>query len=231
MKDKDSSNLPVRVVVIDDHKILREIVIQVVNLIDDFAVVGQADSLSEATGLLQETNPDLVVLDLVLPDTTGLELLKQIKARYPRTRVLVFSGNLNRNLVRAVLAAGAEGIIAKASDLDELKTAIRTVGRGRSFLCAQTSEAVRLMVHSPLTDPPPVEHPPLSKREQTVLRHIAAGLNSREIAAKLGLSCYTVNNFRSKLSKKTGLHRAVQLSLYAAKIGLVGGSIDPFRKW
>jgi DNA-binding NarL/FixJ family response regulator len=163
----------------------------------------------------------------VLPDTTGLSLLRQIRLLRPEARVLVCSGNLSGPLIRSALLAGATGIIGKAVSLDELKQAIQSVATGRAYLCGQTSEAVRLMVHSTMA--PHAKQPVLSQRERTVLQHIAAGLSSKEIAAKLGLSRYTVNNFRSKLSKKTGLHRAVQLSRYAAQIGLVdeAGSTEP----
>lgn len=214
-----------RVVIVDDHEMVAMLFRELIESLAGYAVVGRAANCAEALRICGQLNPDLVMLDLVLPDSSGLTLLRQIRAACPAARVLVCSGNLNGPLIRNALLAGATGIIGKAVSLDVLKAAIHSVSAGRSFLCAQTSEAVRLMVH---TEPVvPATMPALSRREQTVLRHVAAGLSSKEIAAKLGLSYYTVSNFRSKLSKKTGLHRAVQLSRYAAQIGLVDEPLEP----
>jgi two-component system nitrate/nitrite response regulator NarL len=218
----------VKVVIVDDHTMIVELITDIFGKWDGYKVVGHASNCQDALAICQREKPDFVILDVGLPDASGLEAFKQIKALFPKVHVLIFSGNLNDTIIRKALMAGVDGIISKASATAELKTAILSVSTGRTYLCSQTSEAVRLMVRSPAV--PPASRPALSKREQTVLRHIAAGLSSKEIAAKLGLSCYTVNNFRAKLSKKTGLHRAVHLSLYAARMGLINepaGSAHP----
>jgi DNA-binding NarL/FixJ family response regulator len=217
-----------RVVIVDDHAMIVEVISEILGKLAGFKVVGRAATCREAQAVCQGMKPDFVILDVGLPDASGLEAFRQIKALLPKVRVLIISGNLNDWLIKKALVAGVDGIISKASATSELRTAILNVSAGRNYLCNQTSECVRHMVRSPAT--PPVPKPALSKREQTVLRHIATGLSSREIAAKLGLSPYTVNNFRSKLLKKTGLHRAAQLSLYAARIGLIkepAGSAHP----
>jgi DNA-binding NarL/FixJ family response regulator len=214
-----------RVVIVDDHAMIVTLLIQIFESLGEHDVVGQARTSAEALRLCAEEKPDLVMLDLVLPDSSGLNLLKQIKAISPAASVLVFSGNLSAPLIRLALIAGVAGIINKGASLDEFKAAIRGVSAGRTYLCTQTSESVRTMVRTVPVSAAKV--PVLSQREQLVLRHIAAGLSSREIAEKLGLSCYTVSNFRSRLSKKTGLHRAVQLSQYAAQIGLLDAPIEP----
>jgi DNA-binding NarL/FixJ family response regulator len=225
MQSHAVTNKPQRVVIVDDHEMVAMLFRDLIGSLAGYEVVGQAANCAEALRLCRQVSPDLVMLDLVLPDSPGLTLLRQIRTACPAARVLVCSGNLNGPLIRNALLAGATGIIGKAVSLDVLKAAIHSVSAGRSFLCAQTSETVRLMVH---TEPVvPASRPALSRREQTVLRHVAAGLSSKEIAAKLGLSYYTVSNFRSKLSKKTGLHRAVQLSRYAAQIGLVDEPLEP----
>lgn len=208
-----------RVVIVDDHAMIVEVISEILGKLPGFKVVGHAATCREAEAVCQSTKPDFVILDVGLPDASGLEAFRQIKALLPKVRVLIISGNLNDWLIKKALVAGVDGIISKASATSELRTAILNVSAGRNYLCNQTSECVRHMVRSPAT--PSAPKPVLSKREQTVLRHIATGLSSREIAAKLGLSPYTVNNFRSKLFKKTGLHRAAQLSLYAARIGLI----------
>lgn len=215
---------PQRVLVIDDHEMVAMLFRELIESLPGYEVVGRAADCAQALRLCGQVNPDLVMLDLVLPDSSGLTLLRQIRTGCPAARVLICSGNLNGPLIRSALLAGATGIIGKAVSLDVLKEAIHTVSAGRTYLCPQTSESVRQLVH---TEPGPgLKAPELSPRERTVLRHIAAGLSSKEIAAKLGLSRYTVSNFRSRLSKKTGLNRAVQLSRYAAQIGLVEDPAD-----
>ncbi len=225
MHPKSETETRRRVLIIDDHEMVAGLLTELFGTLPGYEVIGYAKNSAEAEQLCERGRPDLIMLDLVLPDSPGLTLLRKIRTLCPAAQVLVFSGNLSGPVVRSALIAGAAGIIGKAISLDECKAAIHAVSAGRTYLCAQTSDAVRHLVCSVPT--PAQKIPELSQRERTVLQHIAAGLSSKEIAAKLGLSRYTVSNFRSKLSKKTGLHRAVQLSRYAAQIGLVGDSVHP----
>lgn len=218
-----------RVVIVDDHYMIVEMLAEIFERWEGFQVVGHAASCREALEICSRERPDFVILDVGLPDASGLDAFKKIKAAFPTVHVLVFSGNLNPGVIRKAMIAGVDGILSKASPTADLRAAIRSVSAGQAYLCNQTSEAVRQIVRARAT--PPVDVPELSKREKTVLRHLASGLSSKEIAAKLGLSRYTINNFRAKLSKKTGLHRAVQLSRYAAEIGLLndaGGTAHPW---
>jgi len=223
MQLNPASNNQVKVVIVDDHPMLVELITEIIGQLKGYQVVGHAGRCTEAVEICRKQQPHLVILDVGLPDSTGLDPLAQIKTVCPGAHVLIFSGFLSNTLIKSALAAGADGILSKASATAEIKTAIQSVSTGQAYLCRQTSEAVRQMVHSPQV--PPVKKPVLTRREQTVLRHIAAGLSSKEIAAKLGVSFFTVNNFRTKLLKKTGLHRAVQLSLYAARMGLTGETV------
>lgn len=213
-----------RVVIVDDHAMIALLLTQIFDSLGRYAVIGHAKNSADAALICKRENPDLIMLDLVLPDSAGLGLLKQLKTLCPAASILVFSGNLSGPLIRSALISGAAGIIGKGASLEEFKAAIQSVSTGNTYLCAQTSETVRQLVKTVAVTPAKV--PPLSRREQTVLRHIAAGLSSKEIAAKLGLSFYTISNFRSKLSKKTGLHRAVQLTRYAAQIGLLDEQLE-----
>ncbi|HVT74624.1 MAG TPA: response regulator transcription factor [Lacunisphaera sp.] len=218
-----------RVVIVDDHYMIVEMIAEIFERWEGFKVVGHAASCKEALEICHRERPDFVILDVGLPDASGLEAFKKLKAAFPAVHVLVFSGNLNAAVIKKAMVAGVDGILSKASPTADLRAAIRSVSAGQTYLCNQTSETVRQIVRARAA--PPVEVPELSKREKTVLRHIASGLSSKEIAAKLGLSRYTINNFRAKLSKKTGLHRAVQLSRYAAEIGLLndtGGTAHPW---
>ncbi len=216
---KNPTDSRLRVVIVDDHEMVAMLFKDLLNVMGGYEVAGHAKDSAEAVALCKREQPDLIMLDLGLPDRPGLRVLRELRKLCPEAKVLICSGNVNGPVVREALLMGAMGIIGKAVPLDELKSAIRSVSAGRTYLCRQSSEAVRQMVQAVAM--PPLAATELSGRERTVLRHIAAGLSSKEIAAKLGLSCYTIGNFRSKLSKKTGLRRAAQLSRYAAQIGLI----------
>jgi DNA-binding NarL/FixJ family response regulator len=207
-----------RVVVVDDHTMIRSMLALVIDEMAGFALAGEAKDAAQALELCRREKPELLVLDLVLGGDCGLNLLQRVKSIAPQTRVLVFSGHLDADTVREALLSGAAGIIGKGTPLEDFKAALRAVASDRAYLCTQASEAVRASVSAGKMRR--AEHPPLSAREETVLRLIAAGRSSREMARELGLSLNTISNYRSKLRKKTGLHRAVELSLYAARIGL-----------
>jgi DNA-binding NarL/FixJ family response regulator len=214
-------NRPVtRVVIIDDHAVLSELITSVVDSLRNFRVVGRVQTEDEALALCGREQPDLVILDLVLSASSGLTLLEKLGTLCPRTRVAIFSGNLTPGLVAQVLSAGAFGLISKSVTLDEFRAALLAVAAGRTHFSPEISAIIKSLV----TDPPLLPTPGrlrLSRREEIVLGYLAQGLSSKEIAALLGVSVYTVANHRSRLMKKTGLHRAAQLSLYAERLGLL----------
>lgn len=213
-------NHPMPVIIIDDHTMIASLVTQVLELEGKYRVMGRAENARQAVELCRRTRPLLVILDIVLPDSKNLDCLRQVRALCPAARVLVFSGNLQEKLVRDILLLGADGIIGKSASLPEFLEAVNCVSSGRTYLCPSTSETVRAIVTSATARPG--QDPMLSRRELSVLRHIAAGASTREIAVKLGVSQNTINAFRGRLMKKTGLHGAVNLSLYALRRGLLG---------
>lgn len=216
-----------RVVIIDDHAVLSELITSVVDSLRNFRVVGRVQTEDEALVLCGREQPDVVILDLVLSASSGLTLLEKLGTLCPRTRVVIFSGNLTPGLVAQVLAAGAFGLISKSVTLDEFRAALFAVAAGRTHFSPEISAIIKNLV----TDPPLFPAPGrlrLSRREEIVLGYLAQGLSSKEIAALLGVSVYTVANHRSRLMKKTGLHRAAQLSLYAERRGLLRPAAGAF---
>jgi DNA-binding NarL/FixJ family response regulator len=209
-----------RVVIIDDHTMLNELITSVVDSLKGFHVAGSAQTESEALQLCAREKPDLVILDLVLSSTYDLSLLGKISQHCPQARVVIFSGNLTPDIIKQVLSVGTYSLISKSATLGEFRTALLAVAAGRTYYSPDVSVAIKgLVVNSP---PRGVTEPSrLTKREETVLRCLAQGLSSREIASALGVSVYTIANHRSRLMKKTGLHRAAQLSLYAVRSGLL----------
>lgn len=211
---------PFRVVIVDDHVLFREMLTNVVNTVDGLRVVGWARDENEAITLCWRERPDIVVLDLVLPESHGLEVLGRIGSVSPDARILVFSGNLTPVLIRQVLAAGPYSLVGKGATLDEFRRALQAVAAGRTYFSPEIAAGIRAMVVTRAASGT-VGTPRLTAREEAVLGCLARGMSSREIADTLGLSRHTVANHRSRLGRKLGLHRVAQLSLYAARQGLL----------
>lgn len=208
----------INVVIVDDHTVLGELISEVIESLKNFRVVGRAQSEAEALALCARERPDIVILDLVLSASSGLTLLEKLEPACPGTRVLVFSGNLTPSVIKQVLAAGAFSLVSKSVSLAEFRTALLAVAANRTYFSGEISAAIKELVAA---EPAAAPRPRLSRCEEVVLGYLAQGLSSREIAALLGVSIYTVANHRSRLMKKTGLHRAAQLSLYAERHGLL----------
>ncbi len=208
---------PVSVVIIDDHMAIVEMMSPVIESIPRFKVVGFALEAAEGLSLCRRLQPQIIVLDLILPPTSGLTLLADLRSVCPQSKVLVFSGNLSSSAIRGAFAAGASGFVEKAGSLDEFRAAMQAMVAGQTYFGAHTSSVIKTLVcrNAPVQSE-------LTPRERVILRHIAEGLSSKEIAGKLGISVHTVLNHRSRVMQKTGLHRVAQLSLHAAQLGLIG---------
>jgi len=212
-----------RVVIIDDHHMLSELLTSVIDSLKGFRVVGSAHTALEALALCDREQPDLIILDLVLSHTFDLKLLDRLSRLCPRSRVVIYSGNLTADIIKQVLAAGTYSLISKSVTLAEFRTALLAVVAGRTHFSPDVSGLIKGLVVNPSSSGR-AGHSKLSRREETVLYYLAQGLSSKEIALTLGVSVYTVANHRSRLMKKTGLHRAAQLSLYAVRRGLLGNA-------
>lgn len=193
---------------------------QVVESIPGYRVVGSALNADSAIAICREQHPDIVILDLVLPDVSGLTVLTELKGLRPAPRVLIFTGNLNPAAMRGALDAGVLGVVEKMASLDVFRAALQSVAIGQTFFGPLAGDIIKGLVSRKNDTLPGVIE--LTPREKTVLGYVAQGLSSRQIAAKLGLSVHTVINHRSNLMKKTGLHRVAQLSMYAVQSGLAG---------
>lgn len=211
---------PVDVLIVDDHPAVQGYLTQMLEHTKRYRVVGQTETAQEAIALARKLKPALVILDIALLDSDDLSCLRRLRAELPRSRILIFTGRIERNLVADMLVGGANGIVSKTARGRELLDAIDRVNQGEVVLCPASSEAIR---HQIVSRPSPAEtaKPELTERELTVLQHIASGLNSRQIAAKMGVSPNTVISFRGRLLKKMGEHNATRLILRATQLGLV----------
>lgn len=210
-----------RVLIVEDHTMLSQLFAEVVNSLPGFVVVGRSFGEADALRLCEQLNPDVMILDLVLADASGLIVMKKIRAKRDLPRVLVCSGNLTPEIVREALEIGAVGLIDKTARLEEFRAAVFAVAEGRTYFGSEVATMLKgLVIGEPA--PEEVQRPRrLTRREQTVLSYVVQGLTSREIAKALGVSFYTVANHRSRLLRKFGLHRATQLSLYATRRNLL----------
>lgn len=209
------------VLLVEDQKAIRQLLASYVGSMPGFTVVGECASVAEASRLCVALRPSVVVLDWMLDDGTGYQMLMQIKGCEHRPRVLVFSANITKLAVREALAAGAAGFIEKTAGFSDFTDALRAVAAGRSFLGPAVSGLVKSIVRSLGEDQLGSS---MSVREREILRLVAVGLSSKEIAARLGISVRTVNSHRAAIIRKTGLHSVAALTRHAFECGLMGES-------
>jgi DNA-binding NarL/FixJ family response regulator len=214
-----------RVVLVDDHVAVLEMLRQFIGALPGFQVVGSAADSERGLALCAREQPDLVVLDLVLAPVTGLALLPELLAACPLVRILIYSGYLHAATVRLALARGAHGLVEKSAGIGELVRGLEAVSAGRVYFSSGPSEEVRQLVRRARERPAP--DAALTDRERAVLRAIASGLSSKEIADRLDLTLHTVGGLRARLRRKTGLRGVAQLSRYAAELGLVEPNLSP----
>lgn len=206
-----------RVVLIEDHTMVRQLFAHLVR--DDLGLTLAADCTNVADGataLLRE-KPDLAIVDWMLPDGRGFDLVRAVGPKLPRTRWLFVSSNEQGHLVREAVSLGVHGFVMKRSDLATLRTAIATVLAGEKYYCAASA---RLLVDK-MVDESRVAGAALTSREREVLRGFAAGQNTKALADKLGVSAKTVQNQLTAIKDKLGLFEPAELVHYAIKHGYI----------
>jgi two-component system response regulator NreC len=210
----------IRVLVADDHAILRSGLRLLIGAERDMEVVGEAGDLGETIGLAKALAPDVVTLDLGMPGSTGLESIEKLRAAAPSARIIVLTMHDDAAYVRAALAIGASGYLAKSAADAALIAAIRTVARGRIFVDAHDAGPIQAGVKTApaTTSESPLEA--LSPREREVLALVALGHTNREIAQQLSLSVKTVEGYRSRAMQKLGLSSRADVTRVAIALGL-----------
>jgi len=213
---------PIRLLLVDDHAVVRSGLRMLLQAQPDMRIVGEAESGVEAVHQVRLHRPDVVLMDIQMPDMNGIEATREIKRMSVDTAVLALTMHEDDQYFFEMLRAGASGYVPKRAAPDELVSAIRTVSQGQVFL--YPSFAARL-VQSYLGQPSAADSPPseeLTPREQEVLTLIAEGLTNPEIADKLVISAKTVDRHRENIMRKLNLHSRVDLVKYAIKEGLIG---------
>jgi two-component system invasion response regulator UvrY len=208
----------IRVLIVDDHAVVRRGLRALLS--DEFpgAVFGEAADARQALEHLRKKEWDVALLDIALPGKSGLDLLKELKAEWPRLPVLVLSGHPEDQFAVRVLKAGAGGYVTKESAPEELAKAIRKILAGGRYVSSELAEQLALRVTKDLTRAP---HETLSDREYEVMLRIASGTTVTEIAEELSLSAKTISTYRTRVLEKLGLKNSAEIVQYAIRNGLV----------
>ena len=207
----------IRVLLADDHKILRKGVQMLIDAQVDMEVVGEAKTGREAIDEARQLQPDVLVMDISMPELNGIEGTRQICDELPGTKVLALSMHKDSVYVREILRAGARGYLVKDSEDDDLVRAIRSVHRGEAFLSPAISDAVLSDYRRHVSNPVDL----LTSREREILTMIAEGKTNKEIAVVLNLSVYTVESHRGSVMEKLNLHNSGDMVRFAIRNGLI----------
>ncbi|WP_052263313.1 response regulator [Geobacter pickeringii] len=209
-----------RIMIVDDHQIVRHGMRHLLESQSDMEVVAEADSGQSALRRAREHQPDVILMDISMPDMNGIEVTRRIIASLPDVRVLVLSMHSNRRFVTEALAAGATGYLLKDCAFDELIGAIRCVAAGETYLSPKIAGHVVRGFLDQRTVAAAATHPTLSVREREVLQLIAEGKNVKEVAFLLEISTKTVETHRMQIMKKLDIRNVAQLTKYAIREGL-----------
>lgn len=212
---------PYSVVIVEDHRILREGLRSLLSSNLDFKIVGEAEDGLSAIRLIEEVKPDLVLMDLSMPKMSGLDAIREIKKEYPDTKILVLTVHKAEEYVFASLTAGADGYLLKDAGRAELILAIESVLLGKQFISPGISEklvAAYLEGRKPLE--PESTWESVTQRERQILKLIAEGHKNKQISDYLCISAKTVEKHRANLMKKLNLHNASALTAFAMEKGL-----------
>jgi DNA-binding NarL/FixJ family response regulator len=210
--------------IVDDHPLFREGLKSLIARNPKYEVVGEAGTGKDGLRLAKALKPDLVLVDISLPDTSGVELTRNIRTVLPETNVLVISMHSKIDYITEAFQAGAKGYVVKESATEKLLQGLDAVAGGEYFLDSSLSvSVVKRLVEFPEKEAQIKDgsYGSLTPREQQVMRMLAEGQSTKEIASKLFISPKTVENHRANIMEKLSLHSTIELIRYAAKLGLI----------
>src|SRR3954467_13130693 len=223
--DTETSNGPqLRLLVVDDHEVVRQGLVAMLSRRPNFQVVAEAGTVAEAIEMARRFQPELVVMDVRLPDGSGIEACREIRAEMPQTRVVILTSYPDEEAVFSAIVAGASGYLLKQVRGRDLVAALEAVGRGESLLDPAVTEKVLERVRRVATSgAPDDELSQLTGQERKILMLVAEGKTNKEIAAEIFLSDKTVKNYVSSILAKLNLERRAQAAAFVARHRLDGG--------
>ena len=213
-------NKRVKILLVDDHQILRSGLRELLGQKTDFEVVAEAENGREAIKLCRELLPNIVIMDITMPDLNGMDATRQIVEECPGTKVIILSVHSEQRFVAEVIKAGASGYILKDCDFNEIISAIDTVSSDRIYLCSPIATVVRNDYLKHLTKAETESSSALTAREREVLQLIAEGKSTKEIAFSFHLSVKTVEAHRQRIMEKLEIRNIADLTKYAIREGL-----------
>lgn len=212
------------ILIIDDHPLFREGLKSIIKQSRDYEVCGEAGTAAEGLQQSRTLQPDLLIIDISLPDRSGIELTREIRYVLEQSRVLIVSMHAAINYITEAFQAGATGYVVKESAHERLVEGLDTIAKGHYFLDSSISqEVVKTLKGTPVHEARnhDTQYGRLTAREQEIMRLLAEGFKAREIGEMLCISPKTVENHRTNIMQKLGLHSTIELVRYAAKIGLI----------
>ena len=212
-------NSPTRILVVDDHPVLRDGLVAVLSTQADFEIVGEAETGAEAVLAAAELQPDIVMMDLEMPEMDGVEALKQMRDHDPDVRVIVFTAYDTDDRIMAAIQAGAQGYLLKGAPRDQVFEAIRVVNAGNSLL--QPVVAAKLLTRMRRGTDDPGATDSVTPREMEVIRLLAQGFQNKEIAAELGITQRTAKFHVGSILAKLGAGNRTEAVTIAAQRGMI----------
>lgn len=207
---------PARVMIVDDHPMVAEGIEAILETYGDIEVVGTLSNARDALSKLMVLNPDVVLLDLNMPDMTGLAATELLLEKRPGTRILILTMHDSPEYISTALSHGASGYVLKDVPTEEIKTAIDSVMRGEEYLCTGAKASLKPIIAD--------GREPLTSREQTVLLELAQGKSNRDVAETLNISIHTVETHRKNIKRKLGISSTAGLTRYAMEHGVLQGT-------
>jgi two-component system, NarL family, response regulator NreC len=205
------------ILIADDHRLMREGLRAMLEKLGRMTIVGEAGNGISAVHMARGLKPDLVLMDIAMPDLNGIEATRRIRSESPGVKVIALSMHADKRFVRGMLAAGAAGYVLKASAFEEVAKAVRTVAAGRIYISPKITDLMVADYIKLLTKHSPESESPLSDREREVLQMLAEGKSSRRIAERLHVSVTTVDTHRKHIMDKLGLRSIAELTKYAIR--------------
>ena len=212
--------MSIRILLADDHQIMRDGLRAILASEESFEIVGEAENGREAAALARTLVPDVIIMDIGMPDLNGVEATRQIKADNPGVKVIALSMYADRGYVLGILEAGASGYVLKTGAYDEVHRAVKAVAQGKKYLSPDiTQMVVDAQVRAPSQRGPSAQTS-LGPREREIVQLLAEGHTSPEIAKRLHISTRTVETHRRNIMKKLDLHSVADITKYAIREGL-----------